>query len=434
MHRLACVDLPAFPLQLLAQSHPDWREKPMAVVAEEKPQAFILWVNEKAWEKGIRPGHRYAAALALSTELRAGAVNETAIRKGVEGLTESLRRFTPEVEPADETWRSPGLFWLNASGLIRLYPSLDVWGRAVRDALSERGFVSSVVVGFTRFGTYAVARAKRGLVVFKSREEEERVCRGVPLVRLDIPPEAQETFRKLRIRTVADFLRLPAKGLLKRFGPQVHALHRLAMGDLFSPLRPKPPEELFFRTMELPSPETDAERLVFFVKQILDDLLKELDRKTLALVKLHLRLLLDDRSALGETLRPDAPTLNGPLLVGLVRLRLETLSLEAGAVELTVSAEVAPKTNEQLSLVAERPRRDPSSCHRAFARLRAEFGERAVVRAALKDGHLPASRFEWAPLESFPEPGAPEAGAERSLIRRIFDKPVALPHRSRHEP
>ncbi|HXV64835.1 MAG TPA: DNA polymerase Y family protein, partial [Vicinamibacteria bacterium] len=144
--------------------------------------------------------------------------------------------------------------------------------------------------------------------------------------------------------------------------------------------------------------------------------------------------LLDDRSALGETLRPDAPTLNGPLLVGLVRLRLETLSLDAGVVELTVSAEVAPKTHEQLSLVAERPRRDPSSCNRAFARLRAEFGESAVVRAALKDGHLPASRFEWSPLESFPERGAPEAGAERSLIRRIFDKPVALPHRSRHEP
>jgi len=35
MRRLACVDLPAFPLQLLAQQNPVWLEKPMAVVAEE---------------------------------------------------------------------------------------------------------------------------------------------------------------------------------------------------------------------------------------------------------------------------------------------------------------------------------------------------------------------------------------------------------------
>jgi protein ImuB len=48
VRRLACVDLPAFPLQLLAQQNPAWLEKPMAVVAEEKPQSFLLWVNEKA--------------------------------------------------------------------------------------------------------------------------------------------------------------------------------------------------------------------------------------------------------------------------------------------------------------------------------------------------------------------------------------------------
>ena len=66
MSRLACVDIPAVPLQLLLKEHPDWRSLPAVVVAEEKPQAFILWVNEKARRLGIRPGHRYAAGLGLS--------------------------------------------------------------------------------------------------------------------------------------------------------------------------------------------------------------------------------------------------------------------------------------------------------------------------------------------------------------------------------
>jgi protein ImuB len=430
VRRLACVDLPAFPLQILAQQNPAWLEKPMAVVAEEKPQAFLLWVNEKARALGIRPGHRFAAALALSPELRAGAVSEAEVGKSVFRLTEILRRFTPDVEPAG----IPGLFWLNASGLERLYPSLKSWAEAIRETLRVSKFYASVAVGFTRFGTYAVARAYRGARAFESIEEEETVSRSVPLARLDIPPDAQETFLKLHIRTVADFLRLPPKGLLKRFGPEVHDLHRLATGELYSPLRPKPEEEVFLRTMELPAPETEAERLLFFLKQLLDDLLKELYGKSLALVKLHLRLSLDDRKVLEETLRPDEPTLNGPLLLGLVRLRLETLQLEAGAVELGVRADVARKAFEQLSLIVEKPKRDPRSCNRAFARLRAELGDEAVVQAKLRDGHLPASRFEWSPLAGLPEKHAAPKSIGRSLVRRIYEKPLALPPRSRHEP
>ena len=461
MHRLACVDIPAFPLQLLLKENPDWRALPAVVVAEEKPQAFILWVNEKARHFGIRPGHRYAAALALTRELRAGAISEAYVHQEVTDITERLRRFTPNVEPAGEKWHSPGLFWLDATGLSHLFPSLKMWGQEIRSALDAMDFFSSVAVGFSRFGSYAVARAHRGLHVFESRDEEDRTARRVPLMRLDIPPDAQESFLKLDVKTVADFLRLPAKGLLKRFGPEVFELHRLAMGDLFAPLAPAPLRESHLKSMELPSPEASSERLLFFVKQLLDALLEELDAKSLVLTKLFLRLELDDHSSLEEVLRPDAPTLDSPLLIGLVRLRLETLRLNAGAVELLVRAEAVRKTVEQLSLVEEKPKRDPKMRNRAFARLRAEFGDHAVVQAELLDGHLPGARFQWTPLEKLParmepsgalSPSAARAEGEsrsekpwgwgpaalkeanRSLIRRIYEKPMALPPRSRHEP
>lgn len=433
MRRLACVDIPAFPLQLLLKENPDWRALPAVVVAEEKPQAFILWVNEKARHFGIRPGHRYAAALALTRELRAGAISGAYVHQEVMDITERLRRFTPNVEPAGEKWHAPGLFWLDATGLSHLFPSLKAWGQEIRSALEAMDFFSSVAVGFSRFGSYAVARAHRGLHVFESRDEEDRTARRVPLLRLDIPPDAQESFLKLDVKTVADFLRLPAKGLLKRFGPEVFELHRLAKGDLFAPLAPAPLRESHLKSMELPGPEASSERLLFFVKQLLDALLEELDAKSLALTKLFLRLELDDHSSLEEVLRPDAPTLDSPLLVGLVRLRLETLRLNAGAVELVVRAEAVRKTVEQLSLLEEKPKRDPKMRSRAFARLRAEFGDDAVVRAELLDGHLPSARFQWTPLETLPAHIQP-IQSQRSLIRRIYEKPMALPPRSRHEP
>lgn len=435
MPRLACVDLPAFPLQLLLEKHADWRDWPAAVVAEDKPQAPILWTNRKARHCGIRPGQRYAAALALTADLRAGVVSPSEIQKWISRLTEKLRRYSPSIEPAGEQWNSPGLFWLDAAGLSHLYPRLRIWAETIRDDLARASFQCSIAVGFSRFGSYACARSQRGVVVFEERCAEERHALQVSLAHLDIPPQAQEHFIKLRILTVDDLLRLPAKGLLKRFGPETHALHRLASGELYAPLIPQPQQQPLERTLELPWRETDSERLSFFIKQVLDGLLQDLHDKHLALTRLILVLELDDHSILEEELRPDSPTLNGPQLLGLVRLRLESLRLHAGVTEVLLKADAIRAVQEQLLLVTEKPRRDHATRNRAFARLRAEFGDGVVVSAQLTDGHLPTARFQWRPLETLSgEANAPAPDTPRCLVRRIYETPLALPPRPRHEP
>ena len=55
------------------------------------------------------------------------------------------------------------------------------------------------------------------------------------------------------------------------------------------------------------------------------------------------------------------------------------------------------------------------------------------MQAELLKGHLPSARFQWTPLNSLPTLSSPVEG-QRSLIRRIYEKPMALPPRSRHEP
>ena len=105
--RLACVDLPAFPLQLLLRRHPEWRAYPAAVVAEDKPQGVVLWVNEKARQQGVLPGFRYAAAFSLADGLRAGEVSPVDSNKAITELAQRLMHFTPEVEPSAE---EPGVF------------------------------------------------------------------------------------------------------------------------------------------------------------------------------------------------------------------------------------------------------------------------------------------------------------------------------------
>jgi protein ImuB len=446
--RLACVDLPAFPLQLLLRRHPEWAGYPAAVVAEDKPQGLVLWVNEQARQFGVLPGLRYAAAFSLASALRAGEVSPAENKKAVAGLARSLVRFTPEVEPAEQ---EPGVFWLNGAGLQRLYASAQQWAYAIHKDLRSQGFTVNLAIGFTRFGSYAVAKAKQGITVFRDPAEERSAAREVPLHRLNIEPAFRDTLFKLGIKTVGALLSLPPGGLRERFGKEAHRLYRMAAGDLWTPLEPQAPEEPVMEKYILDDPEEDTTRLLFLIKQLLHPLLAILAARHQALVTLWLALLIDHGDWLREPLRPATPTLDAVQILDLVRLRLESLQLAAGVIEIELRAESCRATSEQLRLFersildgGEGATRDLDAANRALARLRAEFGDESVVCAKLTDGHLPEARFAWEPLTQVklpknvlnPSTALRAGSAERlnglnlstpnMLVRRIAAKPIRL--------
>ncbi|HIA01063.1 MAG TPA: DNA polymerase Y family protein, partial [Myxococcales bacterium] len=206
---------------MLLQSYPQWRDQPVAVVDRDKSNGRILWVNEQARRTRILRGMRYSQGLALNTQLRAGTVSRHQIEQGTQRLLKALQQWTPGVEASAE---EPGLFWLNASGMESLYPSLGKWAQGIRTALRKEGFVASVVVGFSRFCSFAVARSRRESLVFSDPDCEQAVILAVLLERLVFEPAVRDTLFKLGVRTVADLVALPAEGVLKRFGEQTHRL------------------------------------------------------------------------------------------------------------------------------------------------------------------------------------------------------------------
>jgi protein ImuB len=439
MVRLACVDLPAFPLQLLLRRYPEWVPYPAAVIAEDKPQGLIHWVNEKARQLGVLPGQRYAAALSLAAGLHAGEVAPVEIRNAVESLMRRLMRFTPEVEPAAE---EPGVFWLNGVGLKYLYPSSVKWAQTVHADIAAEKFQVSVVAGFTRFGTYAVAKTKKGITVFNDPTEERQAAQKVPLHRLDLDPDFRDTLFKLGIKTVGALLSLPPVGLRERFGPKAYRLHRMAFGNLWTPLDPYKPEEPVKQHRILDDPENDTTRLLFLIKQLLHPMLATLAARAQAAAALRLSFLIDRGGWLKEQIRPAVPTLDSGQILDLVRLRLESLQFSAGVTEISLQAEACAATVEQLRLFSEGPKRDLDAANRALARLRAEFGDNAVIQAKLKDGHLPEARFGWEPLDRIKLPQNDLNGLNdlnvlncpttKVLVRRIMTKPICLPGVPRH--
>jgi protein ImuB len=172
---------------------------------------------------------------------------------------------------------------------------------------------------------------------------------------------------------------------------------------------------------------------VFLTKRLLDPLLATAAARAEAVVEIVLRFALDRHPPIEERLRPAAPTLDAAQLLDLVHLRLAPMRLPSGVVAMTLTGRSVAATSEQLRLFVERPRRDPAAAARAYAGLRAEFGEDAVVVARLRDGHLPEAQFVWERLDRPVRP-RPRIVPEPPLVRRVLARPLALPPRPRREP
>lgn len=437
MDRMACVDLPELPLQIALERHPDWRAFPVVVVDKDSPQGVVLWANERARRLRIRPGLRYGAGLQLSDDLRADVVSEADVAAAIDRLTQALWNFSPRIEPAA---LEPGVFWLDATGLLPLFPSYEEWARSLRKELAELGFTAVVAVGFSRFGTLAAAKSSgvRTLLVFESPEEERAYARRVPIDQLDFRPTLRDLLEKLGLTTLGQFVDLPGQGISRRLGPEALELYRLARGEGWERITAEPWREAPRRTLLFDHPEAEVARLLANFEVLLRSLVEQLDRNAEGVSRLRFTLELDRGPSIEESLEPAQPTRRIDTLLELIALRLEGCTLGSGVVELSLEVEGASGAVEQLGLFRESAPGEPSAvdllaADRALARIRAEFGDRSVVRVRLRDAHLPEARFIFEPFSAFAAP-EPRGVLLRPLVRRIYESPISLGGRARQEP
>ncbi len=435
MDRLACVDVTALALQLLLKQHPDWSGLPVAVVDRDLPGGRILEVNRQAWQEYVRPGNRYGDVLVLAPRLRVGVITRTALDHGINTITKYLQRFSPRVESALDM---PGIFWLDASGLGLLYPSLRHWAVSLNQVLSAADFYSTIVVGFSRFGTYALARTlsqqQPRVSVINNPNEETMSARAVRIDRLNWDHDLSSTLRKLGIQTVGDFLQLPTSEIRQRLGEQAYRLQRMASGEFFSPLKPQTTEPKPVQRISFDEAVTDNSQLIFAIKGLLHQLIERLTSQQEAISRLHLQLQFAS-ATLGnteKTIQPAEATLEATTLLDLIHISLNTWRLPVGIVAIALYADTSKATREQLTLLPSSNRRNLDAAAHAFARLRTEFGDDCVVRAGLHQAHLPEGQFAWSPIDKIGK-AHPHNRSNRPLIRRIRNRASPLPSRPRNE-
>lgn len=427
MERMACVNLPELPLQMLLREHPEWNRRPAAVVDRDHPNGVLLWANEQARRHRILPGLRYATGLSLCRDLCVGTVSSHAVSRTIQRLIRLLEAFSPCIEPAAQ---EPGVFWVVATGQDRLRGSFENWATTLRQTFAQAGFQATVAVGFSRFGCYAAAKTKKANFVFRDATQEQTHLRATPIECLGLEIKARDTLRKLGVTIVGDFIDLPADAVHRRFGAAAFQLHRLARDKDWTPLIDHTSSEPIQAGQVLDYSETNFDRLQNLLQPLVRSILSRFYERREALAKLRLSLTLDDRSNRHEQLAPATPTLNEQQLLSLLRLRLESTPFPTGVVELKLQGTGSPATSRQMELFPQNPGRDPHVAQEALARIRAELGNDAVMRAQLCEAHLPESRFEWRAFEKFAT-AQPVKKSCRPLVRRLFTQPATVPARPR---
>lgn len=428
--RIACVDLPALPLQVLLRAHPRWKDGPVAVLARAGLQGEVAACNTAARRRGVAIGMRYAAALALAPELQAEVVDEATLAGAGQELLQLLLRRAPGVEPGE-----PGVFWLDPEGLVRLFGDLPRWGHGLLDSLQAAGFAASLVVGFHRHRAHALARVHRGVLVLGDAAEETALAARVPLARLDLPPGLSDSLGQLGIHHLGGFLTLPAEELRARFGAAAAELHARFTREA-SPLRPALPPEPVCEALELEPPDDHSERLLFAMIPLLEKLLARLAARGEALAAVQVVMELDHHAAPVTTTIEPAAALGDDAgarrqLVDLLRLRLGATELPAPVLRATLTAVGTRATGEQLALLRGRGR-DLHAASLAIARVRAAFGDGAVTRARLRPAHLPEAGFAWEPVTAATCPKVQDMPANHGaapgapLCRRLLAKPRPL--------
>jgi len=384
-----------------------WDEHPVALIDADGKR--LRAVTAAAGRFGVRAGMRPAEARALCADLVELPWDDVAIEAAITEASAALLSASPQVTPVDG---APGLWWVGASGFdpvggeralaVELLRVAKRWHPRPRVAIA-----GSCVAA--RAATWAGASfdpraSERSLVHVVPVGHDAAYLAPAPLALVPMDEELRAALHALGLRTVGALAALTAEDVERRWGDAGIRAWRLARADdlrrpVLARVETQPAVEV-----ELASPSSTMEPVLFLVRAALDRLVQQLVAHGRAAAAVAITLTLDDaRGALvsepvhtvTREVRPARPLARVAPLFERCRALLDrwTLSAPVCAVRVAIVA-AAPLTGEQGDLLSA-SWRDIGAADAAIERLRSELGTDAIVRAVYQDTHLPEKAGVW---------------------------------------
>jgi len=405
--KVAYVVVDHLAVEVERRSHPELRSRPVVVGGLPHERRPVFDVSTEAARAGVRRGMPLRQAHQLCPDAVFLPPDEAGYRRANAELLDLLEEFSPAVEP-------DGLdgAYLDAAGLTLLFGEDPVLAARIVRAIRRRlGLAARIGVGPGKFVAWLAARLADAGPVVVAPQEVRRFLARQPAWLLPLGPEAHDRLRRLGLRSVGQFARLPAEDLALQFGAEGVTAHRLARGEDDAPVVPRARPPTLVAVRELEPALADRERFRVVVAHLLADLAGRLQREGRSCRTLALRLELEDGKRVERISQLGEPTDDGAQLAGVAcemleqaltppsapRVRanlLQEAERPGGIVRLEIALEgLGPRVARQLGLFdAQRQRR--ASLDLAVDRIQRRFGSR-VKRVVVADegAWLPSRRF-----------------------------------------
>ncbi len=347
---------------------------PRAVVEPGRAAAQrILLCNDKADRRGVRPGMAVAAAQALLDDLQLVLRDESRERVALEQLAAWSLRYTSVVSLAP-----PQALLLEIGGSLKLFGGLERLCTQAHDELRELGYKAATAVAPTPLAALWLARNQGDETVVEHKRALTQVLAPIPLNQLGLDQGLQKSLRGMGLRILGDLLRLPRDGLARRLGKELLRDLDRALGRAPDPQIPFVPPSRFCERIALPTEVEEVEALLFAIQRLVLGLAGRLQGCGGGVQQLELQLIHRSRQVTAISLNLAAPARDTGRLLGLVRERLERLSLQAPVTEVALLAErILPFAESNRDLFTRHGEQEEDWLA-LLERLHARLGEEAV--------------------------------------------------------
>ncbi|HWY70233.1 MAG TPA: DNA polymerase Y family protein [Terriglobales bacterium] len=438
----ACIYVPEFPVQAIARTASELRERPVAVLDGTPPLLTIIAANQQARELGVDIGMTKVQSEAcpnIHLCRRSIAQEEAAYS----ALLDCTYAFSPRVEDSsrrtanpDDKTKSSDTVILDITGLERLFGSPSIIARRIRSHVSTMGLAASVAIAGNPDSAMYAARGFSGMTIIVPGTEAKRLG-SLPIQLLQPPAEMLETFERWGIRDFAALAALPEIALSQRLGQEGLHLQKLAQGRTERTLVPAESITKFEESIELEDAVELLEPLAFILNRLLEQICARLAARSLAANELRITLELtghedqsieeqeQSKSTYQRSFQFPVPMQDSRTFLKLLQLDLAAHPPGGPVKKIFLAAEAAPPRFAQSGLFLPRGPA-PERLELTLARIRGIAGDDRVGSAELLDTHAP-SGFRMCAFRPYTKASkSHDRPRTQRTALRIFRPPLAI--------
>jgi protein ImuB len=396
-------------------------DTPFAVVEGEAAKVVVVSGNARATARGITPGLKLSAALALEPALLTRAREadrETAV---LARLAAWGQQFTPCVVP-----EAPDLLLLEVRASLNLFGGLEALATRVADGLADLGHAACVAAAPAPRAATWLARA--GIA---ARVEDPAALAGalggLALSALDWDARLIARLDGIGVRRVRDVMRLPRADFARRYGAAPLRALDQALGRAPDPRQPFEAPARFQAGLDLPCESTALGLVQLGVERLVRELAGVLLARGLGVERFAIGLEHRDPplSVLEVGLR--SASRDGTHLLALARERLAAFPLRAPVRALALEAERLVPLAAQASDLFRTAAADHEVRAVLQERLVARLGEDAVQGLACVADHRPEYAVKRTRADSDADLNHGTAELERLTLVRFPRFPMERP-------